>query len=179
MILITWFQVHYTKFLPPPLKAASGLLVVASITLLAIVWVTTFKMPFSHWELHILLSRLWKKNSNFLTFSLNVQMFLHLLFSLNCLIPPKVTTWHPMVFRWNCWLQVFNVLPCSYHNLVALQVVLSMFSLACMLWCYKDIPSMSCEIWIIIKYLFKKFIFANCFWCRCLFWITIYAFDYA
>jgi hypothetical protein len=37
MTLITWFEVHYTKFLPPPLKAINGLLVVADIALLAIV----------------------------------------------------------------------------------------------------------------------------------------------
>lgn len=136
MTIITWFWVRYTRFLPPPLKVTIGLLVVASIALLVIVWVTIFKTPFSHWELHILLSILWKMNSNFLTFSLNVQTLLHLLFSVNCVIPPKVMTWHPMVFQWDCRLWVLNVLLCSYHNLLTLQAVLSLLSFAFVLWCY-------------------------------------------
>ncbi len=51
MTLIIWFQVRYIRFLPPPLEGVSGLLVVAGITLLVIVWIITFKTPFSCWEL--------------------------------------------------------------------------------------------------------------------------------
>jgi len=49
----------------------------------------------------VLLSRLWKTNTKYLTFSFNVQMLLHLLFSLNCLILPQVMTWHLVVLQWD------------------------------------------------------------------------------
>ncbi len=88
MILITWFQVYCTIFLPPLLKGAIGLLAMATIILLAIVWLTTLKTTFSHLEPKVMLSRLWKTSTKFSTFSFHVQMLLHLLFSLNYLIFP-------------------------------------------------------------------------------------------
>ncbi len=57
----------------------------------------------------------------------------------------------------NCPLRILNVLLRSSHNLLALQVVFGLLSLASMLWHYQVIPPMSCEIWIITRYLFKKF----------------------
>jgi len=50
MILITWFQVWCTKFLPPLFKSTSGLLAMTSIALLVIIWFTTLKTPFSRRE---------------------------------------------------------------------------------------------------------------------------------
>ncbi len=41
MIQITWFQVHCTKILRPPLKGDNGWLVVVVIALLVVVWLIT------------------------------------------------------------------------------------------------------------------------------------------
>ncbi len=45
----------------------------------------------------------------------------------------------------------------SHHNLPAWPVVFSLLFLTSMLWHSLDVPPMSCKIWIITRYLFKKF----------------------
>jgi len=106
--------------------------------------------------LQVLWSRLWNKNLKVTTFSLNVMMFLHLLFSLNCLIPLQVTTWHPFLCWWNCQKSFFNLMPLCCHNHPPLWGIFSLLSLAYMWWCYQDKPQMSCGLWIIIRSIYEK-----------------------
>ncbi len=89
-----------------------------------------------------------------------------------------MTTWHLVGLWWNYQLQVLNVSPHNYHNPPTLLAVFNLLSIAFVLWCCHDIFPMSCEIWIITIYLFKKFIFCRllsmeflknchlCFWLR-------------
>jgi len=95
------------------------------------------------------------------TLSLNVQTFLHLLFSLNCLILPQVTTWQPLLYWQNHQNRFLNWLPNYHHNLPTLWVVFNVLFLAFVRWCYLDIPLTSCKIWIMIRFLFKK---SNSYW---------------
>ncbi len=157
MTLITWSWVPHTRFLPPPPRTASGLLTMVNIALLVIVWVTTFRTPFSHQKSQVLLSKFWKTSTKFLTFSLNVQTLLHLLFSLNYLILPQVTTSQLVGLRWDHRLWVLNVSPRNYHNPLALLAIFSLLSLTSMLWRFQNIPLTNCKIWIIIIHIFKKF----------------------
>ncbi len=94
MILITLSQVLHTIFLWPPRRGNNVLLVMVVIGLLVIAWFIILRKPSLHQELQVLWSRLWSKNSKLMTFSFNVMMFLRSLFSLNCLIPLRVRTWH-------------------------------------------------------------------------------------
>ncbi len=95
------------------------------------------------------------------TLSLNVQTFLHLLFSLNCLILPQVTTWQPLLYWQNHQNRFLNWLPNYHHNLPTLWVVFNVLFLAFVWWCYLDILLTSCKIWIMIRFLFKK---SNSYW---------------
>ncbi len=110
MILIILSQVLWTKFLQPPRKGNNGWLVVVVITLLVITWLIIIKKPSLQHELHLMWSRLWSKNSKLTTFSFNILMFLYPLFSLNCLIPLQVKTWHLFLRWWNYPKVLFNLM---------------------------------------------------------------------
>jgi len=58
MIIITLFQVLYTKFLQPFCKRDSGWLVVVVIALLVITWLIILKKPSLRHELYVLWSKL-------------------------------------------------------------------------------------------------------------------------
>ncbi len=115
MILITLSQVLYTRFLCPR-KGDNGWLVVAIIALLVIVWLIIIKKPSLWQHPHVLWLRLWSKNPKLMMFSFDILMFLHLLFSLNCLIPPQAKTWHPFL----CWEHyqkiIFSLMHLCYQS---------------------------------------------------------------
>ncbi len=101
-------------------------------------------------------SRLWSKNSKLTTPSLNVMMFLHLVFSLNYLILPWVRTWHPFLCWWNRWKAFFNLMPFCFQSHPSMWGVFSLLFLAYMWWCLKDKLWTNYGIWIVTRYHYKK-----------------------
>ncbi len=88
--------------------------------------------------------------------SFNVLMLLHLLFSLNCLIPRQVRTWHHLLHRWKHQNVFFNLEIICQQSHPPMWGVFSLLFLTYAWSCYHDKPPTSCGLWIMIITLYKK-----------------------
>ncbi len=73
------------------------------------------------------------------------------------------------------WIWYFNLVPCNHglhchnhflpchYNPPLLFEVFNLWFLACMQWCFQDVPPMSCKIWLMTRYLFQKSNFCQLF----------------
>jgi uncharacterized membrane protein len=68
------------------------------------------------------------------------------LFSLNCLIPPRVKTWHPFLGWQNCQKAFFSLMSLCCQNHPPLWGVLSLLSFVYAQWCCQDKPRTNYEL---------------------------------
>jgi hypothetical protein len=107
-------------------------------------------------EPQVLWLKLWSKNSKLMILSFNVLMFLRPLFSLNCLVPWWVKTWHNLLHQQNRWKAFFSLETFCRQNHPPMWGVFSLVFLAHTRWCCQYKPPTSCGPWIMTISLYEK-----------------------